>query len=355
MDSTKKIKTYVSMSSILLIALVIIGGWFLYQLRDIVGLVFVAVFLAAAIRPMIDWFASKSLPRWLSMVIVYSAIFLIIVIVVGVLVPPISHQLNDIAGKFPEYYNQVSERLVNIQKDNSNINLTDFTNLISDISGKAGKGLFSVLSGIFGGVVYLIIVLVIIFYMSVEEDAIKKIVESVVPEKYGEEITCLLYRIQNKLGQWLRSAMLLGGIISILTFFILLPIMPRYALILALFAGLLEFIPYLGPFLSAIPAIFLAFSFSWFVVIYVIIAYIIIQQLENQLIVPQVMKRTVGLHPIVSIIAMMIGAKIGGSILGSSILGTAVGVLLSIPVAITIFEVIDYYADRKKGKKSCGI
>ena len=146
--------------------------------------------------------------------------------------------------------------------------------------------------------------------------------------------------------------MLLGGLIATLTFFILLPVMPKYALILALFAGLLEFIPYVGPSLSAIPAVFLPFSFgSWFVVIYVIIAYIIIQQFENQLIVPQVMKRTVGLHPIVSIVAMMVGAKIGGSILGSSVLGAAVGVLLSIPVAITIFEVIDYYADRKKGKK----
>ncbi|MFH1565124.1 MAG: AI-2E family transporter [bacterium] len=356
MDSTQKIKISIATSSILSIALVVIGGWFLYQLRDIVGLVFVAIFLAAAIRPMIDWFARKKLPRWLAMVVVYLTIFLIITVVVGVLVPPISRQLNDIAGKFPEYYGQISERLLNIQKENANINLTDFTNLISDISGKAGKGLLSVLSGIFGGVVYLIIVLVIIFYMSVEEDAIKKIVESVIPDRYGEDVTCLLYKIQNKLGQWLRSVMLLGGVIAILTFFILLPVMPKYALILALFAGLLEFIPYVGPFLSAIPAIFLAFSLgSWFIVIYVIIAYIIIQQLENQLIVPQVMKRTVGLHPIVSIIAMMIGAKIGGSILGASLLGAAVGVLLSIPVAITIFEIIDYYADRKKGKRECSI
>lgn len=351
MDLSKKIKVSISTGAILSIALVVIGGWFLYQLRDIVGLVFVAIFLAAAIRPLIDWFAKKSFPRWLAMVIVYLAIFLIITVVMGVLAPPISRQLNDIARKFPQYYGQISERLAIIQKENSNINFNDFTNLITDISGTAGKGLFSVVSGIFGGVVYLIIVLVIIFYMSVEEDAIKKIVESVVPEKYGEEITCLLYKIQNKLGQWLRSAMLLGGIIATLTFFILLPVMPKYALILALFAGLLEFIPYVGPFLGAIPAVFLAFSFGfWFVVIYVIIAYIVIQQFENQLIVPQVMKRTVGLHPIVSIIAMMVGAKIGGSILGNSVLGAAVGVLLSIPVAITIFEVIDYYADRKKGK-----
>lgn len=355
MDSIKKIKTSISISSILSIALVIIGGWFLYQLRDIVGLVFVAIFLAAAIRPMIDWLYKKSLPRWLSMIIVYFAIFLIIIIVLGVLLPPITQQFNDIAGRFPEYYGQISERLVSIQRGNNNIDLSNFTNLITEISGKAGQGIFSVVSGIFGGVIYLIIVLVIIFYMSVEEDAIKKIVESVVPDKYGEDVTCLLYRIQNKLGQWLRSVMLLGGVIAILTFFILLPVMPKYALILALFAGLLEFIPYLGPFLSAIPAVFLAFSFSWFVVIYVIIAYIIIQQLENQLIVPQVMKRTVGLHPIISIIAMIIGAKIGGSILGASLLGATVGVLLSIPVAITIFEIVDYFSNRKKGRKECVI
>lgn len=356
MDSLKKIKVDISSSGILAIISVIIGGWFLYQLRDIVGLVFVAIFLAAAIRPLIDWCYNKGLPRWFSMIIVYLTFFLIITIIISVLAPPISHQLNDIAMKFPQYYGQINEKLISMQKENSNFNLTNFTNLIGDISGKAGKGLFSVLSGIFGGVVYLIIVFVIIFYMSVEEDAIKKIVESIVPEKYSDEITRLLYKIQNKLGQWLRSVMLLGCIIAILTFFILLPVMPKYALILALFAGLLEFIPYLGPFLSAIPAIFLAFNFgSLFIVVYVIITYIIIQQFENQLIVPQVMKRTVGLHPIVSIIAMMVGAKIGGSILGASLLGAAVGVLLSLPVAITIFEIIDYFVNKKKCKKECDL
>lgn len=356
MDSFKTNRVDVASSSILTVALVIIGGWFLYQLRDIVGLVFVAIFLSAAIRPLIDWCAKKGLQRWLSMVIVYMTFVLIITIIIIVLVPPISHQFNDIATKFPQYYGQISEKVLSMQKENNSFNLTNFTNLIGDISGKAGKGLFSILSGIFGGVVYFIIVFVIIFYMSVEEDAIKKIVESIVPDKYSEEITELLYKIQNKLGYWLRTVMLLGGIIAVLTFFILLPVMTKYALILALFAGLLEFIPYLGPFLSAIPAIFLAFnSGSLFVVVYVIIAYIMIQQFENQLIVPQVMKRTVGLHPIVSIVAMMVGAKIGGSILGASLLGSAVGVLLSIPVAITIFEIIDYFVGKKRGKKECNL
>jgi predicted PurR-regulated permease PerM len=355
MDTSQKSKISISTGSIFKIALVIIVSWLLYETRDIVGLVFVSVFLAAAIRPLVDWFAKKKIPRWLSMLVIYVVMFLVITMIVGVLVPPISKQLNDLAGKFPEYYQQISERIVNIQRDNRDINLTDFSTLIGDISGKAGKGLFSVLSGIFGGVVYFIIVLVIIFYMSVEEDAIKKIVESVVPKKYGRDITCLLYKIQSKLGQWLRSMMLLGGIIAVLTFFILLPVLPRYALVLALFAGLVEFVPYLGPFIGAVPAIFLALTVGpLFIVIYVIVAYIIIQQVENQLIVPQVMKRTVGLHPVISIVALMVGAKIGGSILGASLLGAAVGVLLSIPVAITIFEVIDYLVDRKKGRRDCG-
>lgn len=356
MDSSQKTKILISTGSIFKIALVIMVSWLLYETRDIVGLVFVAVFLAAAIRPLVDWFTKSRIPRWLSMLVIYVVMFLVVSVIVGVLVPPISKQLNDIAGKFPEYYQQISERVISIQRDNKDIDLTNFSSLIGDISGKAGKGLFSVLSGIFGGVVYFIVVLVIIFYMSVEEDAIKKIVASVVPEKHGKDITCLLYKIQNKLGQWLRSVMLLGGIIAILTFLFLLPVLPRYALVLALFAGLVEFVPYLGPFIGAVPAIFLAFSVGpLFTVIYVVIAYIIIQQVENQLIVPQVMKRTVGLHPVISIVAMMVGAKVGGSILGDSILGAAVGVLLSIPVAITLFEVVDFLMDRKKGRKDCRV
>jgi predicted PurR-regulated permease PerM len=335
--------------SIIKIALVIIGVLVLYLLRDIVGLVFVAVFFAAAITPLVDWLQRRKIPRPLAMIMIYAIMFLVISLIIGFLVPPISRQVNDIADKFPQYYHYVSEGFDKIKGSSDSINIT---NLIGEVSGKASSGLLSVLSSIFGGVVFFIVVLVIVFYMAVEEKAIEKIVESIVPDKHQADVTCLLYRIQDKLGQWLRNVLALGGIIAVLIFFILLPVMPRYALILALFAGLTEFIPYVGPFLGAIPAVFLALSIgSWFTVGYVIVAYTIVQQSENHFIVPRIMKRAVGLHPIVSIIAIMIGARLGQVLA----IGPVVGVLLAIPVATTIFEIVDYFADKKKGRQECGI
>jgi predicted PurR-regulated permease PerM len=102
----------------------------------------------------------------------------------------------------------------------------------------------------------------------------------------------------------------------------------KYALTLALVAALLEIIPYIGPILAAIPAVILGFAQSPFLALLVILLFVVIQQLENYIIVPQVMKKTVGLNPIVIIIVMLIGAKLAG----------VIGIILAVPVAAAVAE-----------------
>jgi len=344
--------------SVVKIILVIISALLIYVLRDIIGVILVAIFLATAITPLVDWFQKHKIPRPLAMVIIYITLLVFVSFVIGFLIAPISRQYNDIVNRFPGYYDQVIQSLEKIQGGSLGGNGIEqsINEWLGMVSGKAGSGLLSALSNLFGGIVFFVIVLVIVFYMAVEQNAIKKIVDSVVPKKYQEEVICLFYKIQSKLGHWLRSQLILGAIIAGLTFLFLLPVMPKYALVLALFAGMVEFIPYVGPFLGAVPAIFLAFNFgSWFMVIYVIVAYFIMQQAENHLIVPQVMKRAVGLNPIVSITAVMIGARLGAKFFGIGTFGAVLGVFLAIPTTIIILEIVDFYSDRKSGKKECKI
>ena len=130
-------------------------------------------------------------------------------------------------------------------------------------------------------------------------------------------------RMQKKLGLWLRGQLILCLVIFILTYIGLLILGVKYALIIAVIAGLTEFIPYLGPVLGAIPAVFIAFTQSPTLALFTAILYIIIQQIENNFLVPKIMQKAVGLNPIVSIVAIMIGFSVGG----------VVGALLSIPVA----------------------
>ena len=121
---------------------------------------------------------------------------------------------------------------------------------------------------------------------------------------------------------------LLMLIIGVLTYIGLFFLDVKYALTLALIAGLFELIPYVGPFIALIPAAILAFIQAPLLGLLVVILYVVIQQLENYVIVPQVMKKTVGLNPIVIIIVMLIGAKLAG----------VIGIILSVPLTASIAE-----------------
>jgi predicted PurR-regulated permease PerM len=186
---------------------------------------------------------------------------------------------------------------------------------------------------VFNGVAGFLIVLVLAFYIVVEDDAIKTLFVNVIPSEYQSFATQVAVRVIEKLGDWMRGQLLLGLIIGVLYFIGLIAVGVPYPLLLALFGGLVEFIPYIGPFISAIPVVFLAFTVSPMHAGLALIVIVVIQQLENNVIVPKVMQRAVGLNPIVSIIAFMVGAQLFGMI----------GAIFSIPVATGLSVAISEY------------
>lgn len=354
-DSQSKKIISISTWSIVKTLLLILVFVFLYILRDIIGLVFVAIFLAMALIPIVNWLQKKGIPRFLSIIIIYAGFLVMFSVVIGFLIPPIYTQFSDIASRFPSYYDQFMTGFAKIQGSNDDsANLSqNLKEWLAAVSGQAGNGIISVVSDLFGGLFFFIVVLVIIFYLTMEEKVIEKITEFIVPIKYQKDVITISNRVQTKLGSWLQGQFILGGIIAVLTFILLLPVMPKYALILALFAGMTEFIPYVGPFLSAVPAIFLAFSFgSWFTVIYITVVYLIIQQTENNFIVPQVMKKMVDINPIVSIVMIMVGARLGKQFLDIGAFGSVVGIFLAIPLTITIMEIIKYLKEKRGERKA---
>ena len=163
--------------------------------------------------------------------------------------------------------------------------------------------------------------MVITFYMTVEEDGLKKFVRSIAPIEYQPYLVQKTNRIQIKMGGWLRGQLILMLIVGTLSFIGLTILGVPYALVLAVFAGLAEFVPFLGPIIAAVPAVFFAFSDSPWKAVGVIIFYTVLQQLENQVIVPKVMQKAVGLNPIVVITVMLVGAKVAG----------LMGILLAVP------------------------
>lgn len=321
----------ISTSTIFRIVLILLGLFFLYLIRDILIIVFVAIIIAAAINGPVSWLQRKKIPRILGVIFIYLLVFLILALIVTLIFPPLAEQIKGLTNNFPEFMNKVGLSVNQLWgKYQIEGNLQNFLYKISSRLSEATSSFFATIVGIFGGLFSAVMVLVISFYLAVQEKGVKKFLISLTPENHQHYLSDLIDRIQNKIGSWLRGQLLLMFIISCLTFIGLYFLNVPYALVLALLAGIFEIIPYVGPIIAAIPAVILAFLASPILALFVILLYVVIQQLENYVIVPQVMKKAVGLNPIVIIVVMLIGAKLAGIL----------GLILSVPLSAALAEFI---------------
>ena len=328
MESNKRpIYININAFSVVKIILIFILFYLLYLVREILAILFVSLILSSAVDPWVDWMQKKKIPRAIGIFLIYLVMFGVVGLAIYLIIPPIVEQVSELINNFPVIFEKVISGVEALKEYTARHGILDniresFGAISSNLQNAAG-GVFSTVTGIFGGIFTFFLVLVVTFYMVVEENAMKKIVWSISPEKHQMNVMQLINRMQKKIGLWLRGQLILSLIIFCLTYVSLSILGVNYALVLALIAGLTEFVPYLGPILASIPAIFLSFTQAPMLAVFVAILYYIIQLVENHIIVPKLMQKVVGLNPIVSIAVLLIGFKIGG----------VVGAILSIPVA----------------------
>jgi predicted PurR-regulated permease PerM len=300
--------------------LIVIGLWFLWYVRDILAMILAAILLAALIDPFADWFEARKVPRGLAVVIVYIVLGIIATGVIILLVPVVLEQFTQLFGSTP-----FAPALANVFADTPQTIAAFKEIALAILRGETTSvtALFEQVRGFVVGIAALFVVLVLTFYMVVEEDTAKKIFKNVAPVEYQPYLAQLLTKMQSKMGAWLRGQLILGVIIGVAVYVGLSLLGIKYALLLAVIAGLFEIVPYVGPTLALIPAAIIGFAQSLVSGLAVIAVYVVIQQLENNILVPKVMQKVTGLNPVVSIVALLVGIKVGG----------LVGALLSIPVA----------------------
>ncbi len=326
----KTLNISVTTFTIIKVILIFLILYFLFLVKDILAILFVSLILASAVDPWVDWMQKRKIPRGIGVVVIYSVMFMVVSLVIYSIIPPIAKEVGELASNFPKILDKIMAGFSAFKAYSLEHgfldNVKDSLGTISTTLQTAAAGVFSTVTGIFGGIFSFFLVLVITFYMIVEENAIKKLIFSIALTQHQPYIMQLINRMQRKIGMWLRGQLILSLIIFVFTYIGLLILGVEYALVLALIAGLTEFIPYLGPMLAAIPAIFLAFTQSPILALFVAGLYYVIQLVENNILVPKVMQKAVGLNPIVSITVLLIGFKIAG----------VVGAILSIPVATAI-------------------
>ncbi len=328
----------VSVGTILKILGVILAIALTWYVREIVALFVIALFLSALIRPFADWARKYRVPRSISVLMVYLIVFGILGLAVTLMIPTLVDQTIRVGGVLGERWIAIQEAVGSLRQTADQYSLVQSSSVASvntQISN-ALSGLLRTLTGLFGGIAAFVIVLVLAFYLVTQEARAKTVVRDWIPLKYQDFALHLLERLQKQMSRWFIGQLSLSAIIATMYFVGLSVLGVEGALVLALFGGLVEFVPYLGPILGGIPIVFVAFTQAPMLGILTLALLVVIQQAENHLIVPKVMQRAVGLNPLISILAMLTGARLFG----------LVGALLAIPLAtatmVVIWEVRDY-------------
>ena len=313
----------ISSKTVVFITAFLLGLWILYQILDLILLLFVALIFMSALSPVVKFLTKFKIPKPLGILFVYILVLGIFGTILTISFTPLIEQTSRLIQVLP---NAISSLL---QTGNFDPNI--FQREVSNITGN----LFSFTKTIFNNVITIILLLVLTFYLLLEKEELEKRAASFFVGN-EERIRKLLVSIEEKLGSWLRGQLFLSLIIGLLTFIGLTLLQVPYALPLAIWAGFLEVVPVIGPIISAIPALVLSFAISPVLAAGIGAMYFVIQQLENHLIVPQVMGKAVGINPLVVILAIAVGGRllgIGGALLAVPIVVVAQIIVTDILIA----------------------
>lgn len=306
---------YLLKNQVIFALFLIAFGWILIQIKDIIVSIFLSYIIMASVLPFVEYLQRKKFPKILAVLIPYLAIIIAIFLLIVPLVPFVGSQIHSLFVKFPLFLDQ-SATTLGITIDPKQLQ-TYLNGQLSNV----GQNAVNVTTKLFGGVFSFITIFVVSFYLLMYNEVFKKYVAHFFQTDSQEHVLKTLDRINEKLGAWLRGEAVLMFTIGLFSWIGLTILGIPYALPLALLAGILEIVPTVGPIISAIPAIIIALTISPTMALTVVVLYMLIQALENQILVPKIMEKAVGLNPVIVILGVMIGANLMG----------VAGALLSLP------------------------
>ena len=321
---------------------VILGFWLIYRFNQVIFILFVAIVIGTVIRPVVAWLYQRGLPKTLGVILVYILLLLLLTGFLLLLFPLIIDQSKTIAAAIPDYYQSLREWVIK----NPNQSLASLSEFLpatlpslrpmqqtgQEMMASAGQVAGYV--GMLARVIFTAtIILVLAFYWTLNGPRIIQSYLLLIPQNQRESLSELFSAMENKVGLYMVGQGFLCIVIGLMALVAYLLIGLPNALVLALIAGVLEAVPMIGPFLGAVPAALVALSIAPGKLIWVIIATIVIQQLENSLLVPRIMKKAVGVNPFVTLLSLFAF---------STLFGLA-GALMAIPIAAMIQLALNHF------------
>ena len=344
----KEIRISITAGTVVTVLVVLLGAYVTWLLRDLVLLVLTAIIIASAIEPGVAFFIRWRLPRFAAALLVYMLVFGAVFSILFFFLPPIIADAANFLSAMPRYLDTI----------NVTSPLSDIAQTVSTAGGQSQtqsyvqtllslQSLFTSSSGsvlqivitFFGGIFSLVLVIVLSFYFALQDTGVDDFLRIVMPVRYEEYSVNLWKRARKKIGLWMQGQILLSVIVAILVYLGLLIIGIPYALLLSVFTAMAEIIPIFGSLIAGAVAVIVGYSDGG-VAIAAIVAglYIVVNQFESNLIYPLIVKKIIGIPPLLVIVALIAGYTLAGFL----------GVLLSVPVAAVALEFLTDFDKRKR-------
>jgi len=328
-----------------LAALAAVILWAMYLARNALLIIYISALMAIGFGPVVRAIEhqtvvpvnTRRLPRWLAILAVYIVIFGALTMVGLLVVPPLVDQARELWTRIPVLLERAQAFLMRYGLLTHRITLEEAVRAAPSSSGNAMDTVATAVTNVAGGLFAFLTVFVLTFYLLLESDTLFAAFARLFPRDDRPRVKEAARKISTKVSAWLNGQLILAGTIGASAAVGLYLLGVPYFYVLALAAALGEMIPVVGPILSAIPAILVAFTVSPKTALFVTIFFLVQQQFENHLLVPKVMERQVGVSAVTVIIALLIG----GSVLGIT------GAILAIPSAAILQVLVQELLDER--------
>ncbi|MEG3925070.1 MULTISPECIES: AI-2E family transporter [unclassified Microcoleus] len=295
----------------------------LWQLRSLLVILMISVVLAASIVPIVNWAQTMRVPRWLAVIMVYLTLiggFSGTVVLIG---PTVIEQIELLLRQLPVYVESLRTVATNVLSRLSDdaptlVGLVDtqsLTNWLIRSSQQLVLRSYSLTRGILGGFFSLVLALFISGYMVADSDTLIKSLVQFFPKPWDGRLAAQVAPIGQRMGSYIRGRVLVSGILGIfITTGLSILGMPEFALGLGAIAGVTNLIPFIGPVLGAVPALIVALAKGGWVLLWVLLLFVIIQNLETYVLDPLLVGSSVGVHPLYQLLSVLGGVQVLGII-----------------------------------------
>ncbi|MBM3257300.1 MAG: AI-2E family transporter [Candidatus Liptonbacteria bacterium] len=310
----------------------------LYIGREIVLGVFLALVISSGLEVAVSFLERKGLPRTFGVILVFLIGLMALSLVIYTVIPFAIVDLNSVLANLGK--SASNSWWGSIITPEATQSVSEFANRFSQVLFYGDVSPFAIFSRALGNMVLGVAILVSSFYLSLSKDGVERFIKVVFPPDYEAAALRIYQRSRKKIGFWFRTQILLSFLVGLLTWAALFMLGVRHAFLIGVLSGIFELVPFAGPIIAGAIGVLSAFATSPSLAFYTLLVFIAIQQLESHVLVPLITNKAVGLHPVIVIVSILIGAEVAGFW----------GALIAVPAAAVFQEIAEDWSSMKRGK-----